>query len=45
MPTGNLPLPMLFEVDEGTDDGFRKNEPDPDDLTDYGYWYRYIRSS
>jgi len=30
--------PVFFEVDEGYPT--RRNEIDPDDLTDYGYWHR-----
>ena len=31
--------PVFFEVDEGGN-STRRDEIDPDDLTDYGYWYR-----
>ena len=31
--------PVFFEVDEGGN-SMRRDEIDPDDLTDYGYWHR-----
>jgi hypothetical protein len=43
-PSGFV-CPVFFEVDEGGGESFHDDGMDPDDMTDYWFWYHYIKKS